>query len=311
MTTTPAAAPAFWKPGLRLQVQSVLYNNEGDAIFRTVASLARATELAVSGGACAGVSLLYGDSSPEPCLAPKTLEALRTAHAGVLTIGYEHFSGNLGSARGHNRLAERTEADVILVQNPDVVVAPRLLEVLLDCFRRPGIGMAEAKQVPVEHPKDYDPTTGETSWAATACAMIPVPLFRQLGGFDADSFFLYCDDVDFSWQVRHAGYKVVFQPAAIAFHDKRLSRTGAWQPSTAERYYSAEAALFMAHKWSRPDLVETYLAHFAASEDDNLVKAARIFRERQAAGRLPLPRDAEYRTSQFDGIFYARHRYAL
>ena len=32
--------------------------------------------------------------------------------------------------------------------------------------------------------------------------MIPLPLFRELGGFDADNFFLYCDDVDFSWLVR-------------------------------------------------------------------------------------------------------------
>lgn len=307
----PSPRVAFWRPDLRLQVQSVLYNNEVAAIERTVASLARATELAVTAGACAGVTLRYGDSSSMPCIGAEALDTLRQTYASTLGIEYDHFGGNLGSARGHNRLASETKADMILVQNPDVVVAPRLIENLLGCFRRPGVGMAEAKQVPIEHPKDYDPVTGETSWATTACAMIPVSLFRQLGGFDADSFFLYCDDVDFSWQVRLAGYRVVFQPAAIAFHDKRLSRTGAWQPSSAERYYSAEASLFMAHKWSRPDLVKKYLQCFSESGDENMAKAAQVFTQRQKEGRLPRPLDAEQRIGQFVDIFYARHRYPL
>lgn len=301
----------FWQPGLRLQVQSVLFNNEPGAIRRAVASLARATELAVSAEACAGVTLRYGDSSSIPCLDSKVLDEMRVSHASNLRIEYDYFGGNLGSAHGHNRLAANAQAEMILVQNPDVVVAPRLLEVMLACFRQPGVGMAEAKQVPIEHPKDYDCISGETSWATTACAMIPEALFRELGGFDADSFFLYCDDVDFSWRVRHAGFKVIFQPAAVAFHDKRLSTEGEWQPSSAEVYYSAEAALFMAHKWSRSDLVEKYLAFFEASDDPNMVRAARVYRERQASERLPTPVDPEHRIGQFEDGVYARHRYPL
>lgn len=301
----------FWVTGLRLQIQSVLYNNGMSAIRRAVQSVARSAELAVMAGACTGVTLRYGDSSPEPRLDKEALASLRAEFSASLTIEYDYFNGNLGSAGGHNRLARDTDAGFILVQNPDVVVAPRLLEILLACFRRPGVGMAEAKQIPIEHPKDYDLTTGETSWATTACAMIPIPLFRQLDGFDHNSFFLYCDDVDFSWRVRLAGYKVVFQPSATAFHDKRLSQTGTWQPSGAEHFYSAEASLFMAHKWSRPDIVKKYITHFSAAEDENLRKMAKSFLERQAAGTLPEPVDPKHQVGQFVDIYYARHRYPL
>jgi GT2 family glycosyltransferase len=309
----PAHCPTmpFWRPGMSLQVQSVLYNNEPNVVGRAAASLARATQLAVAAGACASVTLRYGDSSALPCLNVEALAAMRAENAGSLTIEYDYFGGNLGSARGHNRLAAASGADFILVQNPDVVVSPRLLEVLLGCFRRAGVGMAEGKQIPIEHPKDYDPDTGETSWATTACAMIPLALFRELGGFDAESFFLYCDDVDFSWLVRRAGYKVIFQPAASCFHDKRLSQTGDWQPSGAERYYSSEAALFMAHKWSRPDLVEQYLGDFEDSGEPNQQKAARVFRERRTSGTLSVPIDSEHKVGVFDSVFFARHRYSL
>ncbi len=313
--TEEASAPSprepYWKPSARLQVQSVLYNNDPRHVARSAAALARAAELTVRQGACAHVMLRYGDSSPEPCLDKAALDALRLQHAATLSIEYDFFGANLGSAGGHNRLAASAEADFLLVKNPDVVVAPRALDALLDCFRRPSVGLAEAKQTPIEHPKDYDQFTGETSWASTACAMVSLPLFQRLGGFDAESFFLYCDDVDFSWMVRRAGYKVNLQPAAVCFHDKRLSPEGTWRPTSTERYYSAEGALFLAQKWSRQDLVEQHLAYFDSSGDEAMARAARVFRKRRAAGRIPAQIDPSHKIGVFDSGFYARQRYTL
>lgn len=292
-------------------VQSVLYLNDFKAIDRATASLARSAELGRHEGHCGLVSMRFGDSSPLPCISDEQLALLRTRYGDALDIHYEFFDGNLGSARGHNRLAERNPADVLLIRNPDVVVCPRLLEVMLASLRRPGVGMVEAKQLPIEHPKDYDAATGETGWATTACAMFSAAIFRKVGGFDAESFFLYCDDVDFSWKVRLEGLKVVFQPNAVAFHDKRLSAQGRWQPSAAERYYSAEAALMLAHKWSRPDLVERYLSSFAGSADADLVKAAKVFVERRQSGSLPATLDAGHKVGMFVNDLYAKHRFPL
>lgn len=219
---------AFLNKPASVQVQSVLFNNKLAAIERVVASLARSVELARESGYVSRAHLAYGDGSSFPCLPEAMLLRLRSEHAGLLTIGYDLFDGNIGSAAGHNRLASAAETDFLLVQNPDVVVSPRLLENIIEPFARPGVGITEAKQLPIEHPKDYHVLSGETSWATTACAMTPLSLFRELNGFDAETFFLYCDDVDYSWRVRLLGYKVIFQPGAVVFHDKHLSNEGLW-----------------------------------------------------------------------------------
>jgi GT2 family glycosyltransferase len=302
---------AFGGRPLSIGVQTVLYYNKPAAIDRSLAAIARAADLAIAAGVCPSVSVFYGDSSASPCLTQDDLQDLSARHGWAVKIEYDFFDGNLGSARGHNRLAEANNADILLIKNPDVVVAPRLFEVMIGEFAKPGTGMVEAKQLPIEHPKDYDIHSGETCWATTACAMIPSPLFRQLDGFDAESFFLYCDDVDFSWRVRLAGFKVIFQPSAVVFHDKLLGDDGNWQPSSAEEYYSAEAALMMTYKWSRPDLTSRYLQEFKHSGVQNLQRAAMEFERRQSSDTLPIPIDPEHRIGLFKLGMYAEHRFPL
>src|SRR4051794_4471260 len=160
-----------------VQVQSVLYNNEVSDMDRALTSLGRAVDLCISEGYCTAVNVRWGDSSPTPCLDPDVLADLRERFPAV-KLEYDFFGKNLGSARGHNRLAEGAEADFVLIQNPNVIVSPRIFQHLLAPFARADVGMTEAKQLPIEHPKDYDPRTGETSWATTACAAIPNVLFR-------------------------------------------------------------------------------------------------------------------------------------
>ncbi len=294
-----------------VQIQSILYNNQPKHIERVLASLARSVELAKTAGLVLKAVVTLGDSSPLPCLDSETLLSLDKDFGEFFDIKYQFFGKNLGSARGHNTLAKSVETDYLLIQNPDVIVSPVLLEQMLYPFQRPGVGIVEAKQIPIEHPKDYDLMTGETSWASTACALFPTALFRRIGGFDAESFFLYCDDVDFSWQARLLGYKVIFQPAAMVFHDKRLSPEGHWQASSAEHYYSAEAALTLARKWSRPDIVERLLKEFKASPVEDHRKAVLAYEKKVKSSVLPEPIDPGNEIGQFIGIVYAKHRYTL
>jgi GT2 family glycosyltransferase len=296
---------------LSIGVQTVLFNSELNAVMRSASSIARAAELAISSGLCKGVSLHIGDSSSIPCLATKDLINLRDAAKGLIDIQYQFFDQNLGSAGGQNKIYASYKADMIFIQNPDVVVAPRAFEILLGEFLRPGVGIVEAKQLPIEHPKDYDVRTGETSWATGACSMIPYPLFHQFAGYDSDNFFLYCDDVDLSWRVRLAGFKVLFQPAAVVFHDKRLDSLGRWQPSEAEKYYAAEAALLLPYKWSREDLTAKYLGEFTRHDLDHLNRAAANFELRQSQGRLPPQLDSGHKIGEFIEGMYARHRFSL
>ena len=43
-------------------------------------------------------------------------------------------------------------------------------------------------------------------------------LFQALGGFD-DTFFLYMEDIDISWRAQLAGYRCLYVPAAVVYHD--------------------------------------------------------------------------------------------
>lgn len=302
-----------------VRVHSVLFGNEIDRIITTVRHLNRAADLAIAAGAAASVTLAYGDSSPSPTFSETDIARIRSECEALADIEYHFFDANLGSAKGHNTLLERAEDEVaagksvdsVLIMNPDVMLAPDALIELARPLHDPKTAMVEARQLPIEHPKEYNRLTGETDWATTACALIPLAVCRELDGFDNESFFLYCDDVDFSWRARLAGYKVIYQPSAAVFHDKRLDKNGRWAPTSSERYYSAEAALLMAHKYSRPAIVRDLLHAFEKSPEKHTRLAAENFRQREREKRLPAPIDANGKVSTFEGHFYTKHRFEL
>lgn len=294
-----------------LQVQSVLYRNDAAHLDRSVESLARSIELAKAADAVSRVIVAWGDCSPRPLLDAAAVEARRRAFidGGADEFNYTWFNENLGSAEGNNRLWSDVDTDLVFILNPDTVVAPDALIELVRPLSDATIGLTEARQLPIEHPKDYDPVTGDTSWASGACSLVRTEVIRTIGGYDSRSFFLYCDDVDFSWRVRAAGYRVVHRPTARVFHDKRLRPDGSWAASKPEEYWSAEAAMVLAHKYSRPDRVREIRRDLLAHGSDTQRRAVADFDRREAEGRLPEPIDAEHRIATFVCGNYARHRF--
>ena len=293
-----------------LRVHSILYGTEVSCIQRSIAHLERAADIAIAGGVLSSVALVYGDCSSRPLLDGDTLRGIQKS--SILSgTDYRWFGRNLGSAAGHNELLKDLLHDYVLIMNPDIVVGPHTLRELARTLDHASVGLVEARQVPIEHPKDYDPVTGVTSWATTSCAMTRSPLIRHLGGFDAESFFLYCDDVDYSWRVRLQGLTVIFQPSAMAFHDKRLTDDGRWDPSKAEIYYSAEAALLLAHKYSREDISLQLCREFKDSKIEHLTRAAAEYEHRKAGGKLPIPIDPTHAVGEFKNGAYADHRFSL
>lgn len=293
----------------QLRVQCIVYELPPDKALRTAEYVDCAVGHALAAGLISGASLAFGDCSPSPAFLDSELAVAKTQFAHLTDVTTTNFGENLGHGGGQNRLLAASGSDLTLILNPDILVAPTLLIELMGALQRPGVGLVEARQLPSEHPKDFDPTTGSTSWGSGACLLAKTSVLRELGGFDADTFFLYCDDVDLSWRARLAGYDVVYQPTAVCFHDKRLSDKAGWIAGPAERYYSAEAGLLLAHKYSRPDLCDKYLKVFRASRDTNLLKAAKEFDTRKSQGRLPTPIDAGHTVAQFIDGGYAKHRF--
>lgn len=294
----------------KLRVHSVLYANEANRIDQAIEHLERAADIAINAGVFSEVSLIYGDCSPTSELESTVIAHQRDGSA-LHDIDYKFYDANLGSAEGHNRLFEDLEVEYVLIMNPDIMMAPNALVELSRPFVDAKVGMVEAKQLPIEHPKEYDVTSGETSWAATACTMIRAELVLDLGGFDHETFFLYCDDVDFSWRVRLSGKKVIYQPSAVAFHDKRLGTGGKWVAGAAEKYYSAEAALMLAYKYARQDIVDSVLTYFKSRDEDFFLAAAKEFEKRRDNGTLPLQIDTSHKVAVFKDGAYAKHRFEM
>lgn len=293
-----------------LSVQSVIYKNAAIDVGRAADATANSVRLAREEGLIGSWELHLGDCSPEPALSNDEVEAIRDvveSAGGVLSV--TSFGENLGSAAGHNRLAAETECDLLVILNPDGQMAPDCVSALRRSLA-PGVGIVEARQVPLEHPKTFTRGTGETSWASTACAMTPRTAFEEVDGFDSATFFLYCDDVDYSWRLRLAGYRVLYQPAAAIFHDKRLTLSGDWPAGEAEIYYSAEAALLLAHKYSQHRRVRELMRQFGKAPDgDAARRAADEYRRREREGRLPTPIDRRHQVAEFVKGNYAVHRF--
>jgi GT2 family glycosyltransferase len=309
---SPSMSPrrvVLMSPPRSVSIQSILYATGFDAFRKAVEAAGNAASHAVDLGAVSEWSYATGDCSPSPALNPaqvKELVALCALRGGVFT--YEFFDANLGHGGGHNRLARGSASELILFLNPDGVLAPNALSELARSLTE-GVGLTDARQIPLEHPKWFDARTGDQSWASGACLLAVRQVFDDAGGFDHDNFFMYGDDVDLSWRVRLTGQRVVHSSAARVFHDKRLGPSGGYVATEAELYYSVEGAILLAHKYSRPRRVRTVLAWCRREATPPLIKAVAEYESRRAAGSLPQPIDRNHRVAEFVGQNFGRTRF--
>ena len=289
-------------------IQVVTYQNEPGQLLRLAEGLAAT----IAGARAAGVeevSVEFGDCAEEP-----TIESLREALVAELGgvadhVGTVVFNANLGSGGGSNALAARRSDDVIWVVNPDTYPSPQCATELLATLSEAGVGGVDGRQMPIEHPKRHDPVTGDTSWGSGSCFMFRREAFDAVGGFDDHFFPMYCDDVDISWRLRLAGWKVRHAPRAAIFHDKRITIDGAVAISEFEITSGTLARLWMTRRYGRPDIEAETLSWIDAGGSAAHRAAAAEFRRRVGEGDVPdvIP-DAE-RVAEFVDGEYAVHRF--
>jgi len=63
---------------------------------------------------------------------------------------------------------------------------------------------------------------GDVDWVSGACFLIRKVAFEAVNGFDT-GYFMYVEDLDLSWRLKQAGWRVFFEPEAIVIHDQGLS----------------------------------------------------------------------------------------
>lgn len=127
---------------------------------------------------------------------------------------------NWGFGKGNNIAAALGSSNHLLFLNIDTSLYPDTMTELSKAIRadiHSNFALWELRQLPYEHPKIYDPLTSETSWSSGACFAIRRDVYEQLGGYD-ESFFMYAEDVDLSWRVRLAGFRIRYIPKAVVNH---------------------------------------------------------------------------------------------
>lgn len=289
-----------------IQIQAVIYHNHKENLLKTIEHIHNA--LGTVRDTVGRVEFVFGDASKEPTFSQEEVTEIASRFSDRLHFHYVFFNENTGFGKGQNLLGRGCTTDYILIMNPDIIVTPRFFDEMLRPFSDPAVGMTEARQTPVEHHKAYDFNTLETGWASLACALVRTELWNRLNGIDSDSFFMYCEDVDFSWRIRLAGYKIIYCPTAPVYHAKRLSAAGKWQPTYSEVYYSAESNLMMAHKWSNPKRKRELLNRYKNGEP-MYREIAEKFLEREKKGLLPAPLDPKHKVAYFKDGFYTDNRF--
>ncbi len=149
---------------------------------------------------------------------------------------------NLGFPAGCNLGAAHARGDVLVFLNPDTVAAPGALHRLAAALDDPTVGVAQARLRLLREPELVN-TAGnvlhisglawlgesgerarqtselrEVAFPSGAAMATRADVFHELGGL-REELFLYQEDVDLGWRVRHSGRSVVVVPAADVYHD--------------------------------------------------------------------------------------------
>lgn len=150
---------------------------------------------------------------------------------------------NLGFSRGYNAAVPQARGRFLVFLNNDTVVEPGWLIPLIDrLLEDSSIGITTCKllflgtrilnnaggylklwtgcgELGYGRDGDYLPKNKvvEPFYGAGAAMAIRRELFERLGGFD-DAIFAYGEDLDLSWRVRLAGYKVRYVPESVVHH---------------------------------------------------------------------------------------------
>jgi N-acetylglucosaminyl-diphospho-decaprenol L-rhamnosyltransferase len=173
--------------------------------------------------------------------------AERDARTRLIPTGH-----NRGYGAAANRGVASTEAPVVLVCNPDLVVdpdAPARLVAALDARddlaacgpqildsnlvrypsarRFPSYGLAALHAAlgmfapnnrwSRRYRNENGAIPDEVDWISGACMAIRRVAFDSVGGFD-EGYFMYVEDLDLCWRLRRAGWSVGYVDAARVTH---------------------------------------------------------------------------------------------
>jgi GT2 family glycosyltransferase len=189
---------------------------------------------------------------------------------------------NLGFGGGHNLLASKTDAQYLLILNPDVeFLFPDTTQRLLNAvIGAQNVSAAGPKVVGEDGaPQMYDhgrlhglraeialrgghsywhetSASQDVAWISGAALMIEHSAFDAVGGFD-ENFFLYKEDEDLCLRLRRIGRRIRYEPAVVVLHHGSVVAKRRQEIDRARGYFCAknfpdrrsQKVFAAAHQW--------------------------------------------------------------
>lgn len=183
-------------------------------------------------------------------------------------------STNQGFLRNCNNAAKAARGRYIMFLNNDTQVTPGWLSSLVNLIESDSsIGMVGSKLVYPDgrlqeaggiiwsdgsgwnYGRLDDPDKAEYNYVkdvdyiSGAAILLSVDLWKQIGGFDDRFAPAYCEDSDLAFEVRKAGYRVVYQPLSKVIHFEGVSN-GTDVNGTGLKRYQVENSRKLKEKWA-------------------------------------------------------------
>jgi GT2 family glycosyltransferase len=196
-----------------IDVLVVVYRPDLDDLGAGLAAVAAARDE----GLDLRLHLWHNDEGP--AATPGLDERYTRLRAAGVPLRVGGARGNLGFGRGVNAMLGDVTAEHVLLLNQDAIPEPGALARLWHTARADAADVAawEMRQIPYEHPKDYDPVTLDTEWCSGAAVLLRTAALRAEGGFEP-RIFMYGEDVDLSWRLRCAGWRLRYLPRCAVVH---------------------------------------------------------------------------------------------
>ncbi|MCS6318226.1 MAG: glycosyltransferase family 2 protein [Nitrospira sp.] len=182
-----------------------------------------------------------------------TAEYLRGVDATVISN-----EQNLGFAKAWNQGIRASRGDVIGILNNDLLMTAGWSEALLAFMEEGGYGIVcpSAREGPLDY--DLAAYAREFTQACAGavrrelyapCMLIDRAVFDRIGLFDEAFSYGGCEDTDFLWRTKAAGFSVAMTGAALIHHSSKVTQVAVSRTET-DQYWDHNMAHFK-QKWGR------------------------------------------------------------
>lgn len=182
-----------------------------------------------------------------------TPEYIRTQQATVIAN-----PTNLGCAKAWNQGVRGSHGEVVGILNNDLVVTKGWLEGLLAFMEKGNHGIVSPALR--EGPLNYDLDSYAVEFVRScreavrkelhgACFLVRREVFERIGLFDEAFVYGQCEDIDFFWRAKAAGFSVATTGSVLIHHFGSATQNAIRKSETGA--YAGQNLAYFTQKWRR------------------------------------------------------------